>query len=68
MKSQKGNVVFTVRIVVSKRSHETSGRVKEHPEESYGMCRDAFKQLKVKLHGVEFLLLLNELKSSQIAC
>lgn len=47
MKSQKGNVVFTVRIVISKRSHETSGRVKEHPEESYGMCRDAFKQLKV---------------------
>lgn len=47
MKSQKGNVVFTVRIVISKRSHETSGRVKEHPEESYGMSRDAFKQLKV---------------------
>ncbi len=67
MKSQKGNVMFTVRIVISKRSHETSSSGKEYPEESYGMCRDAFKQLKVKLHGVKFLLLLDELKSSHTA-
>lgn len=64
MKSQKGNVVFTVRITISTRSHETSGRVKLYSEESYGTCRDAFEQLKVKLHGLKFLLLLYELKSS----
>lgn len=68
MKSQKGNVVFTVRIAISKRSHETCAIVIECSEESYGTRRDAFKQLKVKLHGVKFLLLLNELKSSYIAC
>lgn len=36
----------------------------EYSEESYSTCRDAVKELKVDLHGVKFLLLLNELKSS----
>lgn len=59
--------MFTMRITISLCSHETCDRLKEYSEESYSTCRDAFKELKMDLHGVKFLLLLNKLKSSHRA-
>lgn len=59
--------MFTMRITISVCSHETCGTLKEYSVESYSTCRDAFKELEMDLHGVKFLLLLNELKTSQRA-
>jgi len=58
--------MFTMRITISVCSHETAWLI-EYSEKSYSTCRDAVEELKVDLHGVKFLLLLNELKSSHMA-